>query len=134
MKSLNMQSQSSPSKVHHNPPKIVSNTPSDSNIIIDILNCSWVDNSHLQELIETKKPKMSDKAKTEFAASTLRDKLVKGIHAYPPSNMKMVYIQVCSLLDKKASMDFFIPAKKGKDDLVKLIWENCKKLRKIEYE
>ena len=77
---------------------------------------------------------MSDKAKTEFAASTLRDKLAKVIHAYPPSDTKMVYIQVCSLLDKKASIEFFIPAKKGKDDLVKLIQENHKKLRKIEYE
>ena len=77
---------------------------------------------------------MSDKTKTEFEASTLSDKLAKVIHVYPPSDVKMVSIQVCSLLDKKASMEFFICIKKGKDDLVKLIWENCKKLRKIKYE
>ena len=77
---------------------------------------------------------MSVKEKTEFEALTLSDKLAKVIHPYPPSDMKMVYIQVCSLLDKKASIESFIPAKRGKDDLVKLIQENHKKPRKIEYE
>ena len=77
-------------------------------------------------------PKMSDKAKTEFAASDLRSQLLQVIHAHPPSDMKMTYMQICCLLSMKPSTDFFKTPNKGKDGLDKMIWENRRKLTRIE--
>jgi len=132
MKALTMPSDSTPSKPLLSPPKIVITTPIDSKNTIDFLNCSWTNKYHLQALWEKKTPKLSDKAKKEFAESHLRSQLRQVIHAHPPSDMKMTYIQICGLLSIKPSTDFFKTPNKGKDGLEDMIWENRTKLTEIE--
>ena len=75
---------------------------------------------------------MSDEDKTEFAAMDYRCQLSEVIHAYPPSDMKMTYMQICGLLSMKPSTDFFKRPNKGKDGLEEMIWENRWKLTRIE--
>ena len=88
----------------------------------------WCTNIKVAKVVEFKDNQ------ERFCAMTLSKKLVKVIHAYTPSKMMMVYMKICTLLHKQASLDFFCSPKKGRANLATLIWENRESLRKIQYE
>ena len=82
-------------------------------------------------MIEGRVSNMSQEAKAEFEELDLKLQLMEVINAHTPSEMKMVYTQVCLLLSVKPSTDFFKNATKGKDGLEEMIWNNLRKLRHI---
>ena len=74
---------------------------------------------------------MTDEAKEEFAALVLRTQLTEVIQGHTPSELKMVYMQICMMLSMKASPDYFKSSVKGKDGLEEMIWDNRTKLGRI---
>ena len=71
---------------------------------------------------------MTDKAKEEFAALELRTQLTEVIRVHTPSEMKMVYMQICMMLSITPCPDFFKSSVKWKDGLEEMIWDNREKL------
>ena len=116
MKSLSMRFKYPPSKQPESPPKNVIKTSLDPEISIDYLNCSYTNKNHLQVLIEKKEPKMSDKLKAAFAAMDLMDQLHEVITNHTPSELKMVYMQICGYLSMKHSEIFSSLLNKGRKD------------------
>jgi len=137
MKSLSMRAESPHSNTPDSPPKIVlknefglgTEPGLDAETTIDYLNCSWWNKDHLQVLYEDKDGSLST---TEFAAMDLGDQLHEVIDIHTPSELKMVYAQICSKLSMKPSTIFFKTAKKGKASLVEIILANLKRLKKID--
>ena len=127
MQSLAIRSKTSPSKQPNSPPKIVYQTPFVRENVT-LFNVNWTESNYLLVLIETKVPNMTDKAKEEFAALELRTQLTEVIRVHTPSEMKMVYMQMCMMLSMKPSTDFFKSSVKGKDGLEEMIWDNREKL------
>lgn len=127
MQSLAIRSKTSPSKQPNSPPKIVYQTPFVREDVT-LFNVNWTESNYLLVLIETKVPNMTDKAKEEFAALELRTQLTEVIRVHTPSEMKMVYMQICMMLSIEPCPDFFKSSVKGKDGLEEMIWDNREKL------
>ena len=71
--------------------------------------------------------KVSNKTKAELLAMDLKSQLMQVIHIHTPSEMRMVYMQVCGLLSFKPLTDFFFKSSEKRNTRLKgMIWENCK--------
>ena len=133
MKSLSMQSNVTLLKEPRGPPEIVSKAQEVNEEDINILTGNFVDEYHLMIMLDKKK-KLDENEKSELAAMNLKDTIWEVVHAHTPSEMKMVYVQVCGSLSLRASMDFFKSPVKGKEGLVDIIWDNRKQLNKFYNE
>ena len=112
------------------PPSIV--FKNSSAIEIDNLSANWANPNHLFTLKESKQKDLTSSDKEQFLELPLQEQLRGVVYEHAPSELKMVYDQTCSLLDKHASVEFFKNGSKDKERFYEFIWENRKILCDIQ--
>ena len=96
---------------------------------VNLFNCDWTNGNHLEILIVQKQPSIKESTKNDFRRLNLQKQLMEVFDLYTPTELKMVYSQIGTKLGMKISSNYFKSLKKGKEALIKVIWNNRKHLR-----
>ena len=94
------------------------------------MSANWVNEDHLSKLKELKQKEWTEDDKEQFSELSFKEKLRDVVHDHAPSELKMVYALICSVLGIRASTDFFKNGSKDKDRFEEFIWGHRKLLHK----
>ena len=99
---------------------------------INFLNANWVHSNDLLTLKELKQKNLKSEDKEKFKKRSLKEQIREVVYDHGPSELKMVYVQNCTMLRIPASVDFFKNGSKDKERFFEFIWEHRKSLRSIQ--
>ena len=110
------------------PPSIVYKRSSD--VEVNYASANWLDEDHLYKLKELKQKEWTEDIKEQFLELSLKGKIHDVAQDHTPSELRMVYAVMCTVLGIRVSTDFFKNGSKDKDRFEEFIWGHRKLLRK----